>query len=232
MRVQSPNRPPFTTQGPMINNYSVVSNLEKLEAGSNPPTIIPQNSSPLRNSTGMHPLYNIQKENHLGSGTVSGHSTRLQVRDSVATAGGARVGHSPLRQGSHSKSPGGRSATSYATTLAHHQARGVRPNIEREQYTTLNDQRSSPLRQSMTPNPLTELNNESVLRQRRAAGYPTEEEVTGNQAATIMTSVSESFLPASICFLVLKTVASCLSSEHDQVELGPAEEQVGFDEAR
>ena len=41
-------------------------------------------------------------------------------------------------------------------------------------------------------NPLTELNNDSMLRQRRMPGQPTEEEVSGSQAATIMTSVSNS----------------------------------------
>ena len=42
----------------------------------------------------------------------------------------------------------------------------MRPNIEREQYATINDHHSgnSPLRQSVHHNPLTELNNDSVLR--------------------------------------------------------------------
>ena len=64
----------------------------------------------------------------------------------------------------------------------------MHPHIQREQYATINDH--SPLRQSVHQNPLTELNNDSVLRQRRPPGQPTEEEMSGNQAATIMTSVS------------------------------------------
>jgi len=54
MRQQSPNRPPFSNQGGPagVNNYAVVSNLERLEASTQPPTLVPQNSSPLRQSGG------------------------------------------------------------------------------------------------------------------------------------------------------------------------------------
>ena len=94
MRHQSPNRAPFTNMGGIagVNNFTVCSNLEKLEASTHPPTLVVQNSSPLRKSGGnpfrqQPPMANLQ---------ASDHSTRLVVRES-ATSGGARVSHSPLR---------------------------------------------------------------------------------------------------------------------------------------
>ena len=106
--------------------------------------------------------------------------------------GGAKVSHSPLRAKSRSRSP-----TNTTLTQGHgaHMVRGVRPHIEPERYATLDGNRnSSPLRQSgvtsATAPPMTELQAESMLRQRRNPGQPSEDEVTSNQAATIMTSVS------------------------------------------
>ena len=81
------------------------------------------------------------------------------------------------------------------SAIGQHTTRGMRAHIEQEQYASLG-QNSSPLRQSMPTahNPLSERDQESFLRQRRQPGHPSEDEITGSAAATIMTSVSAPLL--------------------------------------
>ena len=57
---------------------------------------------------------------------ASGYSTRLVVREN-ATPGDAKVGHSPLRSNSRSRSPGQNRSSYPGSTLQ--QSRVVRPNI-------------------------------------------------------------------------------------------------------
>ena len=189
--------------------------------------MIPQNSSPLRNSAGS---------NHF---RASGHSTRLVVRDGAP--GEPKVGHSPLRSASRSKSksPAGRS--SYGT-VAPQNTRGVRTRIDYEQFATMGGATSqgtlhhnnggSPLRQSVpvSANAPTEVIYDSLLRQRRMPGHPTEEEVAGGQAASIMTSVSAPST-AWLKFFCL-TMLSLFAPEHDQAEFGATAQQTGHNEAR
>mmetsp|Transcript_25667 Transcript_25667/g.34275 ORF Transcript_25667/g.34275 Transcript_25667/m.34275 type:complete len:103 (-) Transcript_25667:335-643(-) len=101
------------------------------------------------------------RESYVSGGApgASNFSTRLVVRDD-ATQGGAKV--SPLRQKSRSRSP------THTTLNTQNMARGVRPHIDREQYSTLNQNNSSPLRQSVYVAPaMSDLAAESMLRQRR-----------------------------------------------------------------
>ena len=63
-----------------------------------------------------------------------------------------------------------------------------------------------------------------MLRQRRTPGHPTEEEISGNHAATIMTSVS-SF---NLTHLFILTVYL----EHDKAKFGAIAKQAGLDETR
>ena len=110
---------------------------------------------------------------------VPGQGARLVVRDSETL--GARVGHSPLRSHSRSRSP------THGTFVTHAQmTRGVRPHIEPEQYATMSNQRTtelpgshSPLRQSVHQNPLSEVQESGarVLRHRRDPVRTTNHEI-------------------------------------------------------
>ena len=120
LKQQSPPRQSVFQNSGRVNNYAVVSNLERLEASSQPPNMVPQNSSPLRTSSSPQPRHPVEN-------AVGGYSTRLVVRD--PSSGGPKVGNSPLRSRSRSRSP---THTSMTQTQGHHMARGVRPNIDRE----------------------------------------------------------------------------------------------------
>ena len=163
--------------------------------------MVPQNSSPLRNSTTGAPFRQYQPPPP--QLVDSALSTRLVVNNN-AMSGGPKVGHghSPLRSRSHSKSK----------SPAAHQARGVRNNINYEQYQTVGQPSNdtarapghSPLRQSMPvsangPTLTAEPMVDSMLRRSRLPGQPSEEELAGNQAATIMTSVRKLLLLTNYC---------------------------------
>ena len=224
MRFHSPSRNPDISSQAMagINRYSVVSNLERLEAGSGTHVIEPQRSnSPLRYSNNASYIQEPQiLDNSMEGLGASVYSTRLQVNNNQ-TNGDGRVSRSPAslrrkdRSRSRSKSPGGHNPGNF--TLMPQNVRGVTgPNIDTHQYTTLNQHGSqSPLRNSIANQsirPMTEFKN-SPLRQRNT--IPSDEEISGNQAATIMTS---SMIKQSLA--QLRTKLDTMKRDKEAVEIG------------